>query len=66
VSAVQVATTNVELALHYFNNVALFIGSTFRHGRWPDSRPRTATEIGVQFDSLADVLTFGIADGAGL
>jgi len=59
-----VATTNVELAAYYFNNAALFIGLAILFDT-VDGRiaraTRTATEIGVQFDSLADVLTFGIA-----
>jgi len=53
-----------QLAAHYFNVAALGIGLAILFDTL-DGRvaraTRTATEIGVQFDSLADVLTFGIA-----
>ena len=48
----------------YFNSAAIAIGLAILFDTL-DGRvarmTRTATEIGVQFDSLADVLTFGIA-----
>ncbi len=63
----SVAVTNPELAASYFNNAALAIGFAILFDT-VDGRiaraTRTATEIGVQFDSLADVLTFGIAPTA--
>lgn len=63
----QVAATNAELAASYFNSAALAIGLAILFdtidGRVARAT-RTATEIGVQFDSLADVLTFGIAPTA--
>lgn len=53
-----------QLASHYFNIAAIGIGLAIffdtLDGRVARAT-RTATEIGVQFDSLADVLTFGIA-----
>src|SRR5688500_15149859 len=53
-----------ELAAEYFNYAAIAIGLAILFDTI-DGRvarmTRTATEIGVQFDSLADVLTFGIA-----
>jgi CDP-diacylglycerol--serine O-phosphatidyltransferase len=53
-----------EIAASYFNYAALFIGFAILFDTL-DGRvarmTRTATEIGVQLDSLADVLTFGIA-----
>ncbi len=53
-----------ELANGYFNYAAVAIGFAILFDTL-DGRiarmTRTATEIGVQFDSLADVLTFGIA-----
>src|SRR5690606_30686232 len=56
--------TDVALAAHYFDTAALGIGLAILFDTL-DGRvarmTRTATEIGVQFDSLADVLTFGIA-----
>ena len=62
-----VAATNPELAAGYFNNAAIAIGLAILFDT-VDGRvaraTRTATEIGVQFDSLADVLTFGIAPTA--
>jgi len=55
---------NPELASGYFNYAAVAIGFAILFDTL-DGRiarlTRTATEIGVQFDSLADVLTFGIA-----
>ena len=56
-----------QLAAQYFNIAALGIGLAILFDT-VDGRiaraTRTATEIGVQFDSLADVLTFGIAPTA--
>lgn len=58
---------DLESAAHYFNIAALAIGLAILFDT-VDGRvaraTRTATEIGVQFDSLADVLTFGIAPTA--
>ena len=63
----QVAATNPELAASYYNSAGLAIGLAILFdtidGRIARAT-RTATEIGVQFDSLADVLTFGIAPTA--
>ena len=63
----SVAATNPELAAGYFNSAGLAIGLAILFDT-VDGRiaraTRTATEIGVQFDSLADVLTFGIAPTA--
>lgn len=63
----QVAASNPELAASYFNGAGLAIGLAILFDS-VDGRiaraTRTATEIGVQFDSLADVLTFGIAPTA--
>lgn len=63
----QAVGSNTELAAYYFNNAAAFIGLAILFDT-VDGRiaraTRTATEIGVQFDSLADVLTFGIAPTA--
>ncbi len=63
----QVAATDPELAASYFNSAGLAIGLAILFDT-VDGRiaraTRTATEIGVQFDSLADVLTFGIAPTA--
>jgi CDP-diacylglycerol--serine O-phosphatidyltransferase len=60
----QIAGQNAELAAKYFNYAAIGIGLAILFDTL-DGRvarmTRTATEIGVQFDSLADVLTFGIA-----
>jgi CDP-diacylglycerol--serine O-phosphatidyltransferase len=60
-------TTNPELASSYFNYAAIAIGFAILFDTL-DGRvarmTRTATEIGVQLDSLADVLTFGIAPTA--
>lgn len=63
----NVAGENPELAASYFNGAGLAIGLAILFDT-VDGRiaraTRTATEIGVQFDSLADVLTFGIAPTA--
>ena len=63
----SVAKSNPELAASYFNSAGLAIGLAILFdtidGRIARAT-RTATEIGVQFDSLADVLTFGIAPTA--
>jgi CDP-diacylglycerol--serine O-phosphatidyltransferase len=63
----QVSVTNPDLAAGYFNSAAIAIGLAILFDT-VDGRvaraTRTATEIGVQLDSLADVLTFGIAPTA--
>ncbi|MEP6848203.1 MAG: phosphatidylcholine/phosphatidylserine synthase [Acidobacteriota bacterium] len=60
----QLALKDPVGASHYFNSAAIAIGLAILFDTL-DGRvarmTRTATEIGVQFDSLADVLTFGIA-----
>jgi len=60
----QAAAIFPETAAGYFNYAAVAIGLAILFDTL-DGRvarmTRTATEIGVQFDSLADVLTFGIA-----
>lgn len=60
----QVVSSNYDLAASYFNYAAIAIGLALLFDTL-DGRvarmTRTATEIGVQLDSLADVLTFGIA-----
>ncbi len=60
----QLIQTNAELSAYYFNYAAIAIGLAILFDTL-DGRlarmTRTATEIGVQLDSLADVLTFGIA-----
>ncbi len=60
----QAAAQDPESAAVYFNRAGLAIGLAILFDT-VDGRvaraTRTATEIGVQFDSLADVLTFGIA-----
>lgn len=60
----QVVSTDPVAASGYFNYAAVAIGLAILFDTL-DGRvarmTRTATEIGVQFDSLADVLTFGIA-----
>jgi CDP-diacylglycerol--serine O-phosphatidyltransferase len=60
----QFVYTNAETAASYFNYAGVFIGFAILFDTL-DGRvarmTRTATEIGVQLDSLADVLTFGIA-----
>lgn len=62
-----VAASDPAAAAVYFNNAAVAIGLAILFDT-VDGRvaraTRTATEIGVQFDSLADVLTFGIAPTA--
>ncbi len=59
--------TDTAAAAQYFDLAAMAIGLAILFdtvdGRVA-SATRTATEIGVQFDSLADVLTFGIAPTA--
>ncbi len=62
-----VTASNPELAAGYFNSAALAIGLAILFDTVDGRVARathTATEIGVQFDSLADVLTFGIAPTA--
>jgi CDP-diacylglycerol--serine O-phosphatidyltransferase len=63
----NVAATDPALAATYFNSAGLAIGLAILFDT-VDGRiaraTRTATEIGVQFDSLADILTFGIAPTA--
>lgn len=63
----QSISISPEAAAHYFNQGAIAIGLAILFDTL-DGRiaraTRTATEIGVQFDSLADVLTFGIAPTA--
>lgn len=60
----QLAASDPGLAASYYNAAGLAIGLAILFdtidGRVARAT-RTATEIGVQFDSLADVLTFGIA-----
>jgi CDP-diacylglycerol--serine O-phosphatidyltransferase len=60
----QIAATNADQAAGHFDYAAIAIGLAMLFDTI-DGRiarmTRTATEIGVQFDSLADVLTFGIA-----
>lgn len=59
-----VGMNDSQLASSYFNYASIAIGLAILFDTL-DGRvarmTRTATEIGVQFDSLADVLTFGIA-----
>jgi CDP-diacylglycerol--serine O-phosphatidyltransferase len=63
----QASGVSPELAASYFNSASIAIGLAILFDT-VDGRiaraTRTATEIGVQFDSLADVLTFGIAPTA--
>jgi CDP-diacylglycerol--serine O-phosphatidyltransferase len=63
----SVASTDPAHAALYFDQGAIAIGLAILFDT-VDGRvaraTRTATEIGVQFDSLADVLTFGIAPTA--
>src|SRR5438445_1899382 len=63
----QAVGFDADLAAHYFDIGAIAIGLAILFDTL-DGRlarmTRTATEIGVQFDSLADVLTFGIAPTA--
>ncbi len=60
----QFVYTQPETAASFFNYAGVFIGFAILFDTL-DGRvarmTRTATEIGVQLDSLADVLTFGIA-----
>src|SRR5262245_18203967 len=60
----QFVYTNPETAASFFDYAGIFIGFAILFDTL-DGRvarmTRTATEIGVQLDSLADVLTFGIA-----
>ncbi|MEO8649128.1 MAG: CDP-alcohol phosphatidyltransferase family protein, partial [Acidobacteriota bacterium] len=60
----QQVVVSPETAASYFNYAAIAIGLAILFDTL-DGRvarmTKTATEIGVQFDSLADVLTFGIA-----
>lgn len=64
VRAFQLVFVNPEQAAGYFKNAALGIALAILFDTL-DGRvarmTRTSTEIGVQLDSLADVLTFGIA-----
>lgn len=64
VRAFQLVSTNPEQAAFYFKYAALGIAFAILFDTL-DGRvarmTRTSTEIGVQLDSLADVLTFGIA-----
>jgi CDP-diacylglycerol--serine O-phosphatidyltransferase len=60
----QIVYTNPTGASGYFNYAAVAIGLAILFDTLDGRLARmtkTATEIGVQFDSLADVLTFGIA-----
>ena len=60
----QIASSNPEQASYYFNYAAIAIGLAILFDTLDGRLARmtkTATEIGVQLDSLADVLTFGIA-----
>src|SRR5438876_9285514 len=63
----QAVALDANLAAHYFDVGAIAIAFAILFDTL-DGRvarmTRTATEIGVQFDSLADVLTFGIAPTA--
>lgn len=63
----QLSSVDPALAATYFNSAGIAIGLAILFDT-VDGRiaraTRTATEIGVQFDSLADVLTFGIAPTA--
>ncbi|HXF43313.1 MAG TPA: CDP-alcohol phosphatidyltransferase family protein [Pyrinomonadaceae bacterium] len=62
--AFQISDTNPQLASTYLDYASIAIGLAILFDTL-DGRlarmTRTATELGVQFDSLADVLTFGIA-----
>lgn len=64
IRAYHLTFTDPVAASSYFNYAALAIGFAILFDTL-DGRvarlTKTATEIGVQFDSLADVLTFGIA-----
>src|SRR5687768_4472253 len=60
----QLIPTNIDQAAQYFDYAGIAIGLAILFDTL-DGRvarmTRTSTEIGVQLDSLADVLTFGIA-----
>ena len=60
----QIISTDLEQATQYFDYAAIAIGLAILFDTL-DGRvarmTRTSTELGVQLDSLADVLTFGIA-----
>ncbi len=60
----QIISTDIEQAAQYFDYAAIAIGLAILFDTL-DGRvarmTRTSTELGVQLDSLADVLTFGIA-----
>ena len=60
----QTVLTDAAQSAYYFDNAAIAIGLAILFDTL-DGRvarmTKTATEIGVQLDSLADVLTFGIA-----
>ncbi len=62
--AFQIIPTDVDQAAQYFDYAAIAIGLAILFDTL-DGRvarmTRTSTELGVQLDSLADVLTFGIA-----
>ncbi len=63
----DLSTADPALAASYFNSAGLAIGLAILFDTVDGRVARathTATEIGVQFDSLADVLTFGIAPTA--
>ena len=64
IRAFQIVQTDPAAASSYFNYAAIAIGLAILFDTL-DGRvarmTKTATELGVQFDSLADVLTFGIA-----
>jgi CDP-diacylglycerol--serine O-phosphatidyltransferase len=60
----QLVHSSAEMAAYYFNYAAVAIGLAIIFDTLDGRLARmtkTATEIGVQLDSLADVLTFGIA-----
>lgn len=64
IRAFQLVDSNPEAAAGYFNYAAVAIGLAILFDTLDGRVARmthTATELGVQFDSLADVLTFGIA-----
>lgn len=64
IRAFQIVVSDPVAASSYFNYAAIAIGLAILFDTL-DGRvarmTKTATELGVQFDSLADVLTFGIA-----
>jgi len=64
IRAFQLVDINQAAAAAYFNHAAVAIGLAILFDTLDGRVARmtqTATELGVQFDSLADVLTFGIA-----